>query len=94
MPGVVRLGDKNAAGGVVIKAQVKNVSVNGKPICVVGDAVSPHPPCPNNHIHCRAKTAQGSHSVTANGKPVVYKGNSDTCRHPRVTASNNVIVGS
>jgi uncharacterized Zn-binding protein involved in type VI secretion len=94
MPGVVRLGDVNSAGGAVIKNQVKNVFVNGKPICVVGDGVSPHPPCPKNHKHCKARTSQGSRSVTANGIPVVYKGNRDTCGHPRNTCSNNVFVGS
>lgn len=94
MPGVVRLGDVNSAGGSVIKNQVKNVFVNGKPICVVGDGVSPHPPCPDNHKHCKAKTSQGSSTVNANRIPVVYKGSNDTCSHPRNTCSNNVFVGS
>ena len=89
MPGVVRLGDVNSAGGSVIKNQVNNVFVNGKPICVVGDGVSPHTDQHNN-----AKTSKGSASVNANRIPVVYKGSNDTCGHPRNTCSNNVFVGS
>ncbi len=94
MPGVVRLGDLNAGGGVVVTGRL-NVQVNGRPIVCTGDLVTPHICCglPGCTIHCAAVTTLGSLSVSANGRPVVYIGSPDSCFHPRVTGSLDVNVG-
>ena len=41
MPGVVRLGDLNLGGGVVVTGRL-DVQVNGRPIVCTGDIVTPH----------------------------------------------------
>ena len=94
MPGpVCRVGDKNATGGVILTGDPK-VLVNGRPIAVLGSRVSPHPPCPKPGTHCAATTTSTSSTVLVGGKPVVTVGDLDTCFHPRVGGSPNVIVGS
>jgi uncharacterized Zn-binding protein involved in type VI secretion len=85
--GVVRKGDANSEGGKAISG-VASVLVNGLPIVVNGTDVSTH-----SRAH-RAKTANGLSNVIANYKPVNIKGNKDTCAHPRVGASSNVVAGS
>ncbi len=90
MPGVVRDGDTNTAGGKV-QSRVSNVLVNGRRICVNGTDVSPHtnmkPP------HTSAKTAGGLRNVIANNIPINVNGNRDTCDHPRNSSSTDVIAG-
>jgi len=89
MPGVVRDGDKNNAGGAA-KASVTSVIVNNKPIVVVTDTVLPHP---KGGPHVSAKTSKGVPSVVAGNKAVVVKGNPDTCGHSRQDCSDNVVAG-
>lgn len=95
MPSVVRRGDPNSAGGVVTGPCAPSVTVNGRPVSLPGDGVTPHPCCglPGCFKHCVARTSGGSSSVYAEGKPVIYVGCVDTCGHPRALGSNNVNVG-
>lgn len=88
MPQVVRIGDANSAGGVATVG-VSSVLVNGRPISVNGNPVTPHEP-----KHLRQETAVGSGTVTANGIPVQYIGCTDTCGHSRVEGSPDVEVGA
>lgn len=92
MPRVERVGDVNTAGGVA-QVGVSTVIVNGRPIIVNGNPVTPHPPCPIVPIHCSAVTANGLSTVVARSIPVVRRGDIDTCGHPRQSASPNVIAG-
>lgn len=92
MPGVVRQGDVNSAGGRALIGN-RNLIVDGKPIVTVGTPVSPHFPCPRVKIHCRAVTTTGTRSLIVNGKPVNVIGNRDSCGHARVTGSRTFIVG-
>lgn len=95
MPMVVRRGDPNAAGGLVIGPCANSVLVNGRPVAVPADLVSPHPCCgPKCPQCCAAQTTIGSLSVLAEGKPIVYVGSPDTCFHPRAFGSTDVIVGT
>lgn len=96
MPSVVRIGDPNAAGGLAVFPGAPTVLVNGRPACITGDLVTPHPCCgrPGCGIHCAALTTLGSLSVLAEGKPLVYVGSPDTCFHPRALGSFDVIVGT
>lgn len=89
MPGVVRDGDKNNAGGAA-KSTVTNVIVNGRPIVVDGTKVLPHP---KGGPHLSTKTKGGVSSVVAGGKPVNVKGNADTCSHSRTDCSGDVVAG-
>ena len=96
MPGpVCRVGDKNAAGGVILSGD-PTVLVNGRPIATVGASITPHPCCGAKGcppIHCSAKTTSTIATVLVGGKPVVTSGALDTCGHSRVGGSFDVIVG-
>lgn len=93
MPGFVqRVGDANAGGGIIYTGD-PTVLVNGRPIAVIGSAVTPHPPCPKSGIHCSARTLSADYSILVNGKPITTSGAIDTCGHARLTGSFDVIVG-
>ena len=94
MPGAVRIGDVNSAGGAAIGSGATSVIINGRPACLTGTSVTPHPCCgaPGCGIHCAAKTTLGSMSVIATGKPINYVGSPDTCGHSRATGSTDVII--
>ena len=95
MPSVVRRGDPNSAGGVVTGPCAPSVQVNGRPVSVPADGVTPHPCCglPGCFRHCIARTTIGSGRVFAEGKPVIYVGSPDSCGHARALGSVDVIVG-
>jgi uncharacterized Zn-binding protein involved in type VI secretion len=95
MPAVQRVGDANSAGGVATGG-IASVRVNGRPIVVNGNPVSPHPCCGAKRcppVHCHAVTAGPSSSVRAGGVPVILTGAGDTCGHPRSGGSPDVRAG-
>ena len=93
MKSVVRKGDMNLGGGVIVQGH-SNITVNGKALGKYMSIVTPHIPCPFPPDHCLAFAAfPGSSKVTANGKRVLRVGDIDTCFHPRVTGSRNVVCG-
>ena len=93
MKHIVRKGDANSAGGVVIQGH-RNITVNGKLLARKGSVVTPHPPCPEPFIHCIAIAASpGSIKVIANGIPALRVGDTDSCGHARATGSMNVVCG-
>lgn len=94
MPAVVRVGDANSSGGIALQG-IASVVVNGRPISVVGNPVTPHPCCGSKGCgaHCSATTTTGSSTVIAGGIPVEYVGCVDTCGHARAQGSPNTVVG-
>lgn len=96
MPAAQRNGDQNSAGGAA-QGGIGSVRVNGQPIMIPGQPVTPHPPYPrkgrNEHNNGSQATAGGSGTVRAGGKPVVRTDDVDTCGHPRVGGSPDVRVG-
>ncbi len=93
MPGIVRKGDVNTAGGAALGGELSFI-VDGRPVVTVGTLVSPHAPCgPRRRSHCRATTRVGDRNLTINQKPVNVIGNPDSCGHLRATGSRNFIVG-
>lgn len=87
MPGpVCRIGDKNAAGGVILTG-VPTVLINGRPAAVLGNKVGPHAK------RRGALTTSTNKTVLVLGKPIVTVGDLDTSGFPRLTGSTNVIVG-
>jgi|688.fasta_scaffold466165_1 uncharacterized Zn-binding protein involved in type VI secretion len=96
MPAVQRQGDSDAGGGVA-NGGVPSVKVNGRPIMISGQPVTPHPPYPkkgrNAHNNGSTVTAGGIPTVRAGGQPVVVTGNADSCGHPRSGGSDNVRAG-
>lgn len=94
MPGAVRIGDVNSAGGAAVGPGALSVIINGRPACLTGTKVTAHPCCgaPGCSIHCSASTTLGSMSVIAENKPINYVGSPDTCFHPRALGSLDVII--
>ena len=94
MPAVQRVGDANGAGGVITGPGSPTVRMNGRPVSLHGDSVSPHPCCGQKRcppVHCHATTV-GSSTVKANGVAMVLTGDVDTCGHARTGGSDNVKV--
>ena len=90
MPAVQRVGDSNSAGGQATGGVV-SVRVNGRPIIVAGNSVTPHAPWgPPHPPHAAATVKGGSATVRAGGKPVIRTGDTDTCGHPRSGGSSDV----
>lgn len=92
MPGVQRVGDPNTKGGVVTGG-VNSVRVNGRPVAVIGNSVTPHFCCGQKKCpptHCFAFTVGGASTVRAGGRAVSLSGKSDSCGDSRAMGSNNV----
>jgi uncharacterized Zn-binding protein involved in type VI secretion len=94
MPGAVRIGDVNSAGGAAVGIGASSVIINGRPACLIGTSVTPHPCCgaPGCGIHCSAVTTLGSMSVLAENQPINYVGSPDTCGHTRANGSFDVLI--
>jgi len=92
MPRVVREGDKNNAGGKVLKGN-PNFIVDGKPVSVDGSPVSAHKPFKKPHVpNGGPKTANGTRKFLVDGIPVNVIGDKDTCRHTRIEGSPNFYI--
>jgi hypothetical protein len=95
MPAVQRVGDQDAAGGVITNGD-NTVLINGRTVAIRGSAVSPHPCCGRRGCpptHCSATTQTNNAAVLVNGIPLILTDDVDTCGHPRVGGSPDVLVG-
>lgn len=93
---VCRVGDQNAAGGIILTGD-NSVLINGRPVAVLSSPVTPHPCCGAMGcppIHCAATTNTNKYDILVNGKPVIVVGDNDTCGHTRISGSTDVLVGS
>jgi uncharacterized Zn-binding protein involved in type VI secretion len=93
MPGVQRVGDPNAGGGIALGPGHNNVLINGRPALRPNTPFTPHSGCnPKFPIHCVGVVGimGGSPSVRANGIPLVTDGDKDSCMHARQSGSPNV----
>jgi uncharacterized Zn-binding protein involved in type VI secretion len=90
MPAVCRVGDQNnnKPPGLIVGG-VASVQVNGRPVAVVGDKITPH----GKAKHAVARVQKGSTSVFAGNKGVTYSGAQEDCGHTNLTASGDVFVG-
>jgi uncharacterized Zn-binding protein involved in type VI secretion len=93
VPGVQRVGDLNAGGGVALGPGHNDVLVNGRPALIPNTPFTPHVGCnPKFPIHCVGVVAITGTSTTvrANGQPLVIDGAKDSCFHGRIMGSPNV----
>jgi uncharacterized Zn-binding protein involved in type VI secretion len=88
MPNLSRVGDKNQAGGAIIRG-ASTVICNG---IKVGLHVSPITPHPSGGIHNRAVTTTASPTVIAEGSQVLRITSGNSCGHSIVQGSANVFV--
>lgn len=79
----------DTAGGLITGGGQSFVTVQGKAVSVVGDAVASHGSSP----HSSATIAQGSAFVTINGIPVCFAGKLATCGHA-ATGSGHLSVSA
>jgi uncharacterized Zn-binding protein involved in type VI secretion len=92
MPAAARVG-VDTAPAPIIGPGVPSVTVNGSPIAVEADDVTPHGSDPPHSSSPKLVPGAGSQTVSAGGKNVFRQGDPVTCGHSVVTGSSNVIVG-
>lgn len=93
MRGLSRLGDRNNAGGAIMRG-APTVLCNGIPAGLHVSPMSPHAPW-NRKLHpphAIATTTDGSWTVIAEGAPVLRMGSGNTCGHVIVDGSPTVYV--
>jgi uncharacterized Zn-binding protein involved in type VI secretion len=74
MPKIIRVGDSTSHGGRVIASGAPQLTVNGIPVALKGDACV----CPiKGHMPCFI--AEGDAEHTVDGVPVAYEGHRTTC---------------
>lgn len=94
MPLVCKQGDTNSAGGPVVGATIASVTVEGKPIAVIGSILGADGLCPLlPPVHCAPVIIQGSGTVTAEGIPIAFVGCGNNCGHQMASGSSTVEVG-
>ncbi len=93
MAGIARVGDIVGKGGILVGPFSPDVTVNGRPVALLGCAFTPHPPCgPQQPQHCFGIVISIPSGVTVNGVPPLTKGSIATCKDPILTASSDVII--
>lgn len=96
MPGAARVGDILGPGGVLTAPFSPDVTVNGRPVALLGCIYTPHPCCGAKGCppaHCGGPTGSLAFVVKVNGLPPVVKGSPGLCGHTVRTASSDVIFG-
>lgn len=87
-------GDSNSRGGILGKSLINfKITINGLPIAVVGDPVSPHgdPPQPAIAV---ANTINPPVKVFIDGIPIIREGESDSSGYKRLKSSSNFKIFS
>lgn len=87
MPGIARV-SQDTAGGLITGNLAPTVFVNGKPIAVLGAAITGHGSGP----HAAPTLVQGSATVFAHGQPVSRAGDTASCGHA-ATGSSDTFAG-
>jgi uncharacterized Zn-binding protein involved in type VI secretion len=92
MPNLSRVGDKNQAGGAIMRG-APTVIANGISVGLHVSQITPHAPWGKRHPpHAAAKTTSASPTVFAEGDPVLRVGSGNSCGHSIVQGSPNVFV--
>ena len=81
----ISLATLDTAGGTITNSQGIRSTCNGRPIAVVGDVVTPHPP--PTPPHQSAVMQQGSSGLFVNGIRVCRAGDMATCGHAATAAA-------
>ena len=88
MAALSRKGDKNQAGGAIIRG-ASTVFCNGIPVGLHVSRITPHP---KGSKHKNAVTTTASPTVICEGAPVLKVGSGNSCGHSIIQGSNNVFV--
>ena len=95
MAGIARVGDILGPGGVLTAPFASTVTVNDRPIALLGCVYTPHPccgvpKCPPTH--CFGGTFDAPAGVTVEGSYPITKQGKGVCGHGVQTASNDVVI--
>lgn len=95
MAGIARVGDIVGKGGLLTAPFSPDVTVNGRPVALMGAIYTAHPPCsPKQPQHCYGPTFDIPYGVTINGMIPITKSGRGLCGDGVKTASSDVsIVG-
>ena len=92
MAKISRVGDKNQAGGAIMRG-AGTVFANSIKVGLHVSQITSHAPWGKAHPpHGSAVTTNGSPTVFAEGVPVLKVGSGNSCGHSIVEGSNNVFV--
>lgn len=87
-----RKGDKNQAGGAIIRG-AGTVFANGINVGLHVSVMTSHRPWGHSHPpHAAAKTTSGSPTVFCEGVPVLRVGSGNSCGHSIVQGSPDIFV--
>jgi hypothetical protein len=90
--GLVRIGDILGPGGLVIGNASSSVTVNGRPVALLGAAYTPHLGCsPKKPLHCFGTIIDFPGGLTIEGQIPLTKGGKGICGHGIMIASDDVI---
>jgi uncharacterized Zn-binding protein involved in type VI secretion len=91
MPQLSRKGDKNDAGGQIVRGAA-TVFANGIQVGLHASLITPHAPFGKkpHPPHRAAQTTDGSPTVFAENCPVLRVGSGNTCGHRIAEGSSNV----
>lgn len=84
---IVRVGDVNSGGGVVISGE-PSLRLNNLDVAVDGSPVSCHTNYKGPHVHAQCRATQSR--IKVKGKRIIFVGDVDTCGHVRVQGSPNI----
>jgi hypothetical protein len=90
---VVRQGDMFGYGGIITAPASGSVTVNGRPVALLGAIYTPHYGCtPKTFIHCFGFVFDLPAGVTIEGQTPITKGGLGICGHKPTTASSDVFI--
>ena len=87
MPAIVRKNDVDDAYAPAIGELAQSVFVNGLPVACKGSIIANHPV---NHV--TPIIIEGSQSVIIEGREAAYIGCKESCKHSRMTGSENTFI--
>lgn len=97
MAGIARVGDLLGPGGVLTAPFAFSVTVNNRPVALLGCIYTPHPCCGLKGCpptHCGGPTLDAPSGVTIEGSIPITKQGKGICGHGVGSASTDVIIVS
>lgn len=93
MAGIARVGDIVGKGGVLTAPFSSKVTVNDRPVALIGCVFTAHPPCsPQAPQHCFGVVAALDNGVTVEGMIPLVGGSLASCGDKVLTSSSDVVI--
>lgn len=94
MPGIARVGDIVGKGGILTAPFSPSVTVNDRPVALIGCVFTPHPPCAPPYFieHCLGVVFGLDNGVTVDGMIPLTGSSIGTCGDKVMTSSGDVTI--